>query len=318
MAELFSSRGKFFGTATNLPYDDEQYMSILESNEFSQITPENAMKLESLVPHAPRQYDWTTADDVAGWASRNNKKLRCHSLIWYNHLPNWLASGRYDNATLLSIMTDHIKTVVNRYRFVCEAWDVVSEALNEDGNLRDDNIWYELIGPAFIPIAFQAAAEADPDAQLYYNDYNIEKSGRKVDGVKNIIDLIRASGARIDGVGVEGHFISTQVPEYDDMASWMREFTDKGVDVVFSELDVRIRLPGDHSKRGQQREEYGTICAACKNNSRCRGITVWDFTDKYSWIPDHFDGYGDACMWNDDLEKKPAYQGCSDVFEDDD
>lgn len=162
----------YFGSATdNGELTDSEYKAILsDSNEFGQITPGNSMKWDT-VEASRGNFDYTKGDVIADLAEANGQKLRCHTLVWYNQLPQWVSNGGFDNATLIEILQNHITEEVTHYKGKCYAWDVVNEAISDDsGAPLRDNIFLSTIGEAYIPIAFAAAAAADPDAKLYYND----------------------------------------------------------------------------------------------------------------------------------------------------
>lgn len=181
-------------------------------------------------------------------------------------------------------------------------------ALNEDGTYRD-SIFYQTIGEVYIPIAFKTAAAADPNVKLYYNDYNIEYAGSKATGAQRIVKLIQSYGAKIDGVGLQAHFIVGSTPSQSAQASNMAAFTSLGVDVAITELDIRMTLPSTDALMAQQKTDYQNTMAACVQTARCVGVTIWDWTDKYSWVPSTFSGQGVACPWDANFQKKPAYDG---------
>jgi endo-1,4-beta-xylanase len=224
-------------------------------------------------------------------------------------------------------MKNHITNVVNHYKGKCYAWDVVNEgsssiyqsivlpkltslniALNEDGTYRN-SIFYQTIGPAYIPIAFATAAAADPSVKLYYNDYNIENSGAKATAAQNIVKMIKAYGAKVDGVGLQGHFVLGSTPSQSALTSVLKGYTALGVEVAYTELDIRMQLPSTDAKLAQQATEYQNVAAACVGTPGCVGVTIWDWTDKYSWVPSVFQGYGAALPWDENYVKKPAYNG---------
>lgn len=182
------------------------------------------------------------------------------------------------------------------------------QALNEDGTYRE-SIFYETIGEAYIPIAFETAAAADPNVKLYYNDYNIEYAGSKATGAQNIVKLIKSYGAKIDAVGLQAHFVVGSTPSQSAQASNMAAFTALGVEVAITELDIRMTLPSTDALLAQQSTDYKNTVAACVETDGCVGVTIWDWTDKYSWVPSTFSGQGAACPWDENLQKKPAYAG---------
>lgn len=201
-------------------------------------------------------------------------------MVWYNQLPSWISSGSWTNDTLTEAMTTHITNEVTHYKGECYAWDVVNEALSDSTGYRD-NVFYETIGEYYIPIAFAAAAAADPDAKLYYNDYSIEFTGTKLTEALAIVDLIQGAGVQIDGVGLQGHFIVGQTGSADSLADVLTQFTAKGVEVAYTEVDVRHQsLPPTDEEIEQQATDYAAVVSACLSVEGCVGITVWDFYDK--------------------------------------
>ncbi|KAJ5087278.1 hypothetical protein N7456_010894 [Penicillium angulare] len=299
----------YFGTATDNPeLTDTAYVTQLNNtDDFGQITPGNSQKWDATEP-SQNTFTFTNGDVIADLAEANGQKLRCHNLVWYNQLPSWVSSGTWTNATLLAAMKNHITNVVTHYKGQCYAWDVVNEGLADDGTYRD-NIFYQYIGEAYIPIAFATAAAADPDVKLYYNDYNIEYAGAKSTAAQNIVKLIKSYGAKIDGVGLQGHFIVGSTPSQSSQASNMAAFAALGVEVAITELDIRMTLPSTDALLAQQKTDYAGTVAACAQTSACVGVTIWDWTDKYSWVPSTFSGQGAACPWDENLVKKPAYTG---------
>jgi len=168
-------------------------------------------------------------------------------------------------------------------------------------------VFYNTLGSDFISIALNAAHAADPDAKLCINDYGIEGSGTKSTAMQNLVQTLKADGVPIDCIGFESHFILGEIPS--DLQSNMEAFTALGVDVQITELDIRMELPETADLLDQQKSEYETVIAACVAVSGCVGMTVWDFTDKYSWVPSTFSGYGAACPYDSNLVKKPAFDG---------
>lgn len=159
------------------------------------------MKWEVIEP-SRNNFTFRDADRYRDWAKKNKKEIHCHNLVWHSQLPAWVSEGGFDNKTLISIMKNHIYTLAGRYKDVCTRWDVVNEALNEDGTYRE-SVFYNIIGEAFLPIAFKFAKQASPKSHLYYNDYNLEYNGNKTLGAQRIVKLIQSYGAHIDGVGLQ-------------------------------------------------------------------------------------------------------------------
>lgn len=148
----------------------------------------------------------------------------------------------------------------------------------------------------FIATAFRAARAADPNAKLYANDFNIEGSGVKANAYMNLVRTLKSQGVPIDGIGMQAHFIVGLVPS--TLKQNIQAFANLGVEVAITELDVRMTLPATPALLAQQQRDYQTVIQACKEVNGCVGITLWDFTDKFSWVPGTFAGQGAACPWD--------------------
>ncbi|KAA1476236.1 endo-1,4-B-xylanase A [Dentipellis sp. KUC8613] len=297
----------YFGSATdNSELSDTAYVNILkDSQQFGQITPANSMKWDATEP-SRGTFTFTQGDQIANFAKQNGQLLRGHNCVWYNQLPSWVSSGGFNASTLSSIVSNHCGTVVGHYKGQAYAWDVINEAFNDDGTWRSD-VFYNTLGTGFVATALQAARTADPNAKLYINDYNIEQSGPKATAVMNLVKSLKSSNVPVDGVGLQSHFIVGQIPG--SFQSNIAAFAALGVEVAITELDIRMTLPSSSSTLQQQQRDYQTVVSACNAVKGCIGITVWDYTDKYSWVPNTFSGQGAACPWDQNLQPKPAVQG---------
>lgn len=293
---------KYFGTEISIPVMNDAGANNIAKNsqDFGQYTAENEMKFDALEP-SRGVFNYGNADRIVAQAQANGQIMRCHALIWHAQVPNWVQNGRFDNATLISIMKTHIANVVGHYKGKCYAWDVVNEALKDDGSYRtSESVWASTIGPAFIPMAFAAAAAADPSAKLYYNDYNCDKPGAKSTGAQNLIRMVKAYGAPIHGMGLQGHFTTGQVGGASTLVSNLQAFANLGVEVAYTELD--IATPSSNPNFNQQATDYATVVSACKQVAACVGITTWGFTDKHTWIRNSY-----PLIWDINLQKKAAY-----------
>lgn len=191
-----------------------------------------------------------------------------------------VSGGSWTTSSLQGVLTTHISNEVAHYKGQCYAWDVVNEALDDSGNYRTD-VFYNILGKDYIPFAFKAAAAADPSAKLYYNDYNIEYAGSKTTNAISIVKGIQAAGAKIDGVGLQGHFIVGSTPSKAALISTLQSFTALGVEVAYTELDIRhSSVPASSSAQQQQATDYVTVVSACLSVKGCVGVTVWDFDDQ--------------------------------------
>ena len=226
------SREQIIGQATDvLPFVNQQ---------FNAITPENSMKWERIHP-SEGVYDFEAADALVEFANKNNHFFTGHTLVWHSQVPDWVFEDKngkpLNRDQLLKRMEDHINAVAGRYAGKIDAWDVVNEALNEDGSLRESK-WSTIIGDDFIEQAFIMAAKAAPKAKLYYNDYNLYKPEKR-NGVLRLVKSLQDKGIRIDGVGMQAHYSLTS-PELNEIEDSIKAYSALNMDVLITELDVSV------------------------------------------------------------------------------
>ncbi|MCG6186831.1 endo-1,4-beta-xylanase [Maribellus maritimus] len=229
---------------------DSQSIAIVEK-QFNSITPENYMKASNIHPEKDR-YDFRVADKYVAFGLANNMKIIGHTLVWHIQLPEWFfvddEGNQIGRDELIARMKEHITTVVSRYKGKVKGWDVVNEALNEDGSYRESK-FYEILGKDYIRLAFQFAHEADPDAELYYNDYTMYKP-KKRDAVVQIIKELKAEGVRIDGIGMQAHYILSEKDSiFGNIEKSIMAFAGAGVKVMVTELDISV-LPFPDENQG--------------------------------------------------------------------
>lgn len=171
----------------------------------------------------------------------------------------------------------------------------MNEALNDTstGNLDDpytwrQDIWYKVIGPDFVNVAFSAAQAAvqanNLSVKLYYNDYSIESPGNKSTAAQALVKRLKDANIQIDGAGLQSHFIVGSTPSLADQVANMKAFAALGVEVAITELDIRTTVPATEAAQLQQVKDYNTSVSACREVSECVGVTIWDFDDEYSWV----------------------------------
>ena len=300
------------GTAVDMTAlaNDAEYRNAI-AREFNSVTPENVMKWETVEPQQGVT-DYTDADALVRFARAHHQAVRGHTLVWHNQLPGWLTSGTFTNEELEAILRRHIFEEAGHFRGRIFAWDVVNEAFNEDGTLRD-TIWLRALGPGYIAKAFRWAHQADPHAKLYYNDYNLESIGPKSDAALALVQSLKAQGVPIDGVGFQGH-LGIQYPYPDTFGANLQRFAAAGVDVAITEADVRMVLPVTPEKLATQATYFGNMMRSCVAVRRCVSFTLWGFTDRYSWVPGFFEGEGAATPFDESLRPKPAYFALRDAL----
>ncbi|EKD17861.1 uncharacterized protein L3040_004398 [Drepanopeziza brunnea f. sp. 'multigermtubi'] len=286
----FRAHGKkFFGCAS-----DQSRLTVGSTGDiikanFGQLTPENSMKWDSL-QGTQGQFDTAGADFLVDWAVANKKLVRGHALVWHIQLPEWV-SDMNDAKTLTTVLQTHISTVVGRWAGKIYAWDVANEIFNEDGTVRTTTVWGKVLGDNLMPIAFEAAKAADPNAKLYINDYNMDKS----DSPKAIALAARvkewlAAGIPIDGIGTQAHLSAGTGSQ---VAGALQVLASSGVsEISITELDIIGAAPDD----------YVAVTQACLDEPKCVGITVWGVRDTDSWRPGNT-----PLLFDEKWLPKPAY-----------
>lgn len=282
------------------------------AREFSMLTTEDAMKFEPLHPGRDR-YEFSYADTVVDFAEAHGLQVRGHTLVWHHTLPRWLIEGNWARHELIEILQEHIMTVVGRYRGRVVVWDVVNEAVADDGSLRD-TIWLQGIGPEYIDMAFHWAHEADPDALLFYNDYGGEAKGQKSDAIYALVRDLLQRGVPIDGVGLQMHVRLDRSPKPQGVAANMKRLSALGLEVHITEMDVRIKDPATEEELAEQARVYSDMLKVCLSAENCKAFVLWGFADRYSWIPQFLPGWGSALIFDESYCPKPAYNALIDVL----
>lgn len=219
----------------------------LIKEHFNSITPENCMKSEVLQPEEGK-FDFALADQYVDFGQKNNMFIVGHTLIWHSQAPKWFfvdKNGKdVSREVLIERMKNHIHTVVGRYKGRVNGWDVVNEAIEDDGSFRKSK-FYEIIGEDYIRLAFEFAREADPEAELYYNDYSMSKEGKR-DAVVKMVRNLQSQGVKIDGIGMQGH-MTMDFPTLEEEEKSIVAFSETGVKVMITELDLTV-LPSPGTK----------------------------------------------------------------------
>ena len=293
----------------NQIYERDTIAGSIISTQFNSITPENILKWDRVHPQL-NHYEFEVADRYVAFGKKYDMAIIGHTLIWHNQTPKWVfedSTGKsVDRETLLKRIHDHIATVVGRYKGQIHGWDVVNEAVNEDGTLRESR-WLKIIGEDYIEKAFQYAHEADPSAELHYNDFSLENKPKR-DGVLKLIKKLKEEGIPVTAVGLQGHY-KLDWPTIAQLDTTIEEFGKLGVRVMITELDIDV-VPATQANRGgdlalnNQRHANADVYAAglpdsvqqalakryadlfvefCRHKEIAR-VTFWGVTDGDSWL----------------------------------
>jgi GH35 family endo-1,4-beta-xylanase len=322
------------GMAGDLPgnYSDEE-LSLVKGH-FNIVTPENCMKAGPVHPSADT-WRFERPDALVKWCLDNRLAIHGHTLVWHAQTSNWFFRDG-DKAAVTQRMKDHISTLVGRYKGKIRSWDVVNEAIKDGGNAQTaqtenlrNSSWLRALGPEFIPLAFQFAHQADPDAKLYYNDYGIE-AGAKHESSMVLLKRLIKEGVPIHGVGIQGHWRMGNVP-YADLDKAITDYASLGLKVIITELDVTIRgASGGQLGRGPgfggrgmsevrppkaedlkaQADAYARLFAIfIKHKNAVERVTFWGLSDRRTW---RFGQH--PLIFDSRNQRKPAYAAIVDAL----
>lgn len=305
------------GAAVSVPLlkTNAQYRALVE-REYNSLTPENAMKFSKIHPGLTT-YNWADADTLVAFAQQTNKRIHGHTLIWHTDLPGWVTSFSGDSAAWENMMKTHITTIVSRYKGVLTSWDVVNEAVDETGALRN-SIWAQHLGPNYVTRAFQYAHDADSAAILFYNDAGHEYNIPKLNGILRLMDTLIAQGAPIHGMGLQMHM--NRYTSNTNVDNAIDSVIVRGLKVHLSELDIAVNPNKDMSLTynplvaSQQFAKYKYIPRKLRSlpASLVYGITSWNVTDADSWVPGFFGRPDYPLLFDGSFNKKYSYYGFKD------
>lgn len=297
-------KDKFYiGTALNLDQiwgRDTAGVDIVKK-QFNAVVAENCMKSMFLQPEKGKFF-FDDADKFVEFGEQNKMYITGHTLIWHSQAPDWFfideKGKEVSREVLIERMKNHITTVVSRYKGRIKGWDVVNEAIEDDGSWRESK-FYKIIGEDFIKLAFQFAHEADPEADLYYNDYSMFLEGRRK-GVVNMVKSLQEQGIKIDGIGMQGH-VGVSSPSIEDFEKSINAFSALGVKIMITELDLSA-LPSPWENTGANISD--TVAYKKEMNPYTDSLpqdvtTAWEerYLDFFKLFIKHKDNIGRVTFW---------------------
>jgi endo-1,4-beta-xylanase len=317
-------KGMVIGVAINQrQFDGTDTVAVdIITKQFNQISPENVLKFQPTQTAADR-YTFDAADRYVQFGLDRHMQVVGHNLVWHSQTGAWVFEGPdgkpADRDTLLARMRDHIRTVVGRYRGKIHGWDVVNEAIDEDGSMRKSP-WQVAIGDDYLAKAFEFAHEADPDAELYYNEFNLEKPAKRA-GVMKLVKDLQARKLRIDGIGNQAHW-RLDTPTLDEIDQALVELHATGLEVMYTELDINLLpntprgadpaagnpyangLPDDVQQQLARRyaDLFGVFL---KHRDAVTRVTFWGLSDADSWLNRGRMNY--PLLWDRQRQPKPAF-----------
>jgi endo-1,4-beta-xylanase len=334
-AEHFLIGGAF---NRNLVSGKDPNAAAIAIKHFNTATSENDMKW-SLIHPKPNEYNWEPADRFVDFAEKNNMVPIGHCLVWHGQVPRWTfrddSGNQLTREALLARMKEHIMSVVGRYKGRVKGWDVVNEALNDDGTLRNSR-WLRIVGEGeqdkqydYIAKAFEYAHQADPNAELYYNDFSLDTKKEKCDGAVAIVKYLKSKGLRIDGVGIQMHS-GLDYPDRESLEYSINALAQAGVKVMITELDIRTRTRGyrgadisrinrqdtdDPNAMADQTQErlaqkYAELFSIfVKYKKDVTRVTFWGVYDRTSWIG------GSPLLFDRNCQPKQAFDAVINVVQ---
>ncbi|WP_020605381.1 endo-1,4-beta-xylanase [Spirosoma spitsbergense] len=296
--------------------------------QFSSVTPENAMKMGPIHPQE-NKYFWQDADAIVDFAGKNGLKVRGHTLCWHNQTPGWFFTdslgSQVSREVLLGRLKRHITDVVSRYKGKVYAWDVVNEAVPDTGtDTYRQSKFYSILGEEYIEKAFEYAHAADPNAVLFYNDYNTENPAKQ-DKIYQLLKKLKEKKVPINGVGLQGHW-SIYEPTAKEVDNSINRFASLGLVVQITELDLSV-YPKEHVRRqrrdtdkseftldmtDKQAAQYKMLFEQFrKHKGKVTGVTFWNVSDKSTWL-DNFPVPGrkdHPLLFDQNYQPKKAFWG---------
>ncbi|WP_221074673.1 endo-1,4-beta-xylanase [Agarivorans aestuarii] len=314
LRDVVKGQDTFIGAALETRHlQDKQFAETL-AREFNQLTPENEMKWSYLQPERGK-FTFDKADKLVDFAQKNDMMVRGHALVWHIQNPDWLENGDFSKEEMLKIMEEHITAVVSHYKGKVKYWDVVNEALDDNGGWRP-TLWYKALGEDYIAKAFEFAHEADPDAILVYNDYSTEGKSPKANAAYRLVKKLKEQGVPIHGIGTQAHLVVGVQPRVADIAANIERIKELGLEFHFTEIDMRMQDPATDRMLQQQANMYEDLANLTAYFDNVNFFTTWGISDKYSWIPHWFKGYDHGLMFDKQYQEKPAYTAVNKVFAD--
>lgn len=291
--------------------NEERYRELV-IEQFNSITPEQSLKA-SLVHPEKERYDFTQADYLMDFCKRYSKRLHGHTLVWYRENPRWMERFRGSRSDWELMLKEHIQTIINHCKSTIKSWDVLNEAFNDDGSLRQ-NIWLKNIGESYIEKCFIYAAEADPDAVFFYNDFDLESREEKLNAVIKFFSVLKARGIRVDGIGMQMH-VNINAPYVTDINLAAMKLEEKGFMVHYSEFDMSVVKTGQLwstgkyllKRQGERMKEIVAGYTMLQKKNRF-GITMWGLTDDDSWLTER-NANDRPLLFDARYGAKPAYCG---------
>ena len=316
--DLAKERGRFIGTILNSEWFNdaiEPEFEEIHKTQFNVVVAENEMKFDATVPRE-NEFNFTKGDKMVEYAQANGLRVRGHALAWHSQVPGWVNNYSGQKEKLLSVLKNHIDSVVGHWKGKVAEWDVVNEAINDDYNhdwRSTGSVWYEGIGPEFLDSAFVWAHAADPDAELCYNDYAVEwgiNEGSKAGFVLEQVKRWKANGIPITCVGTQTHIEIAHETTPQNVRAFAKALAELDVTLNITELDIGFPkgsagklTAADYEKQGHLYRQFMDVFLEEPNMGE---FVIWGLTDAHSWL-DEQQGKTEGLLYDKQYKPKPAY-----------
>lgn len=323
LRELPGARDLLIGAAAMNHFwsatDATEYARALATH-FNALTPENQMKPYALQPERGA-FRFDDADRFVAFAKEHRMTVHGHTLVWHMQNPAWLEKGAWSRPEALSLLSNHVTTVVSHFRGDIPLWDVVNEAMGDNGQFRE-SFWVKTLGdedrdgiPDYIDLAFRFARKADPNCTLIYNDYGAERSNAKADAILKMMRSLKRRGTPIDAVGFQFHIKGLRF-DFEDFRKNARRFASAGFRTYITEADFAVPPPVTPEKLEAQARLCRDMVRAARDIRGCGGVFWWGLTDRHSWLnsPKWGEGGADGLLLDREYQPKPAYRAVQEAL----
>ncbi len=316
--DLAKERGRFIGTILNSEWFNdaiEPEFEEIHKTQFNVVVAENEMKFDATEP-SENKFNYTKGDKMVEYAQANGLRVRGHALAWHSQIPGWVNNYSGQKEKLLSVLKNHIDSVVGHWKGKIAEWDVVNEAINDDYNhdwRSTGSVWYEGIGPEFLDSAFVWAHAADPDAELCYNDYAVEwgiNDGSKAGFVLEQVKRWKANGIPITCVGTQTHIEIAHETTPQNVRAFAKALAELDVKLNITELDIGFPkgsagklTTADYEKQGHLYRQFMDVFLEEPNMGE---FVIWGLTDAHSWL-DEQQGKTEGLLYDKQYKPKPAF-----------
>ena len=316
--DLAKERGRFIGTILNSEWFNdaiEPEFEEIHKTQFNVVVAENEMKFDATEP-SENKFNYTKGDKMVEYAQANGLRVRGHALAWHSQVASWVSNYSGQKEKLLSVLKNHIDSVVGHWKGKVAEWDVVNEAVNDeyDAGWRSTNsVWYEGIGPEFLDSAFVWAHAADPDAELCYNDYSLEWGLREKSKASFVVEQVKRwkeNGIPITCVGTQTHIEISHETTPQNVRALAKALAELGVTLNITELDIGFPKGSadqlgadDYAKQGHLYRQFMDVFLEEPNMGE---FVIWGLTDAHSWLDDQ-QGKTQGLLYDKQYKPKPAF-----------